>query len=482
MALSAPSALAADVGSSVVELGGDATDVVVAMALAAMCSEPGVCAPGAGGFITVDPSGAPPSVYDGYMAVPGLDFEGEVVTRTVTMEYGGGITTAVGPGSIAVPGGFAALAKASSRHGVVPWRELLDIVAGSVEDGFPLSQACRTYLIDSGEPVFSSDPAVRSALFDDGTLKDAGDLVRFDDLGESLRQIGEEGAETFYRGDMARAIVEDLAERGSSLTATDLASYRAIERDPLTVDVHGWEAAANPPPAIGGITMLSAVRNISGAEDPLRPGTWARVLASALEQRSVYEDSYADDDAIDQFMVASGLRSPSTIAVAAVDRDGSAAAATFSAGYGSGVVPKGTGLLMNNSLGELELLPEGVEGLVSGHRMMSNMTPTTCRSADSVVAISSPGADRITSALALTLVRLLVAGDSFAAAIEHPRLHPESLDPLRLAAERGLDLPGEVRWYEEPHMFFGGVNGAALIDGNLVAHADSRRVGSARVM
>jgi gamma-glutamyltranspeptidase/glutathione hydrolase len=330
--------------------------------------------------------------------------------------------------------------------------------------------------------VFSDDPACRSALFDGDRLKEVGETVIFDDLADSLREIGAEGSRTFYRGELADRMVADLSERGSSLTSADLSSYRAVERPPLSVEVGGWEASSNPSPAIGGIMMLSTVRRIAQHSEPLNPETWALILADTLVHRREYERSGDLDHAIEDLMLATGLKSPSTISVAAVDNSGTAVAATFSSGYGSGVIPRDTGLLMNNSLGEIELVPGGVDAQVSGQRMMSNMAPTTCRSANSVVAIGSPGADRITSALALTLVRLLVAGDDFEAAIEHPRLHPENLEPLQLAAEVGLDLQGDIRWYRQPHMFFGGVNGAGLIDGSLVAHADSRRVGSAVVV
>jgi gamma-glutamyltranspeptidase / glutathione hydrolase len=135
--------------------------------------------------------------------------------------------------------------------------------------------------------------------------------------------------------------------------------------------------------------------------------------------------------------------------------------------------------LMNNSIGEIELIPGGSGSLVPGERMMSNMAPTTARSGSEVISIGSPGADRITSALAITLVRFLCSGDTLFDSIEHPRLHPESLSPLQVAAEVGLEIDhAGVRWYPERHMFFGGVNAAGMIGGELVAHADSRRVGS----
>ena len=153
-------------------------------------------------------------------------------------------------------------------------------------------------------------------------------------------------------------------------------------------------------------------------------------------------------------------------------------AASFSAGYGSGIIPAGTGMWMNNALGELELT-DGAGA--PGERMVSNMAPTVARHGGDAVAIGSPGADRITTAVATTLLRL-VSGDSLQQAVDYPRLHPEFGDfGIRMAAEPGQDLADigyPVRQFDGPHMYFGGVNGAGLLEGRLVAHADSRRTGS----
>lgn len=482
MALAAPSTLATTAGETVVEMGGTAADAAIVMALVSMCTEPGVCAPGSGGYLTVDPPQGPAVVIDGYMAVPGVGFEGESIAESVTMKYGGGVTTLVGAGSIAVPGSFAALSAASERFGRTPWVELLRLVADVVEGGFPLSQACFTYLIDSGPLIFSQDPACRDALFIGDRVKETGDWVVFEDLAGTLRLIGEQGAATFYRGDLAKEIVVDLEERGSALTADDLAGYEPEIRHPLESEISGWDVVANPPPAVGGVAILDALSQVDRSNNPLDHEIWKDALVGAFRHRREYE-RHGGEEGMHRLLASAGLKSPSTISVSAVDDEGMAVAATFSAGYGSGVVPRGTGLLMNNSLGEIELVPGGEESLLPGERMMSNMAPTTVRSGGDVVAIGSPGADRITSALAITLIRFLLAGDSLEDAIEHPRLHPERVSPVAIAAERGIELHGpEFRWYEEPHMFFGGVNSAGLIGDRLIAHADSRRVGSAVVV
>lgn len=481
IALAAPSSLAARAGEDVAALGGTAVDAAVVMALVAMCTEPGVCAPGAGGFVTVDAGDGAPVVIDGNMAVPGIGFSGLPVSESVTMRYGGGVTTFVGPGSVAVPGGFAALATANERYGRVPWAELLGSVADLVERGFPMNEVCYSYLVDAGPLVFSQDQASRAALFDGDIVKSPGDVVVFEDLADSLRQIGEEGADTFYRGDLAGRITSDLGARGSRVTPDDFQSYQAVVREPIGATIGGWDIVANPPPAIGGVAILDALGSLAASSDPLRHEAWRNALVDTFRHRRDYESSL-EDDGLDRLLAAAGLRSPSTISVAAADGDGIAVSATFSAGYGSGVIPEGTGLLMNNSLGEIELVPRGEDSLVPGRRMLSNMAPTAIRSGDDVVAIGSPGADRITSALVITLARFLYGGDSLPAAIEHPRLHPEGVDPVALAAEPGILLDDTgIRWFDEPHMFFGGVNSAGLIGGELIAHSDSRRAGVALV-
>ncbi len=137
--------------------------------------------------------------------------------------------------------------------------------------------------------------------------------------------------------------------------------------------------------------------------------------------------------------------------------------------------------MMNNALGEIELMPVALEDLEPGGRMMSNMAPTVGRREKDVVAIGSPGADRITTAIFSTIASL-VDGLALADAIDHPRVHPEFTDEgLRIAAEPGLDISdGEhpLRDFDELHMFFGGVNGTAIQEGRLTAHADIRRSGA----
>lgn len=458
LSIAGPSSVVTDAAVAVGNDGGSVVDVALVAALTAMCTEPGMCGPGGGGFVAIDLPGTRPVVIDGYMAYPGVGFRGQARLREVTMDYGGGVTTLVDAGSIAVPGVFAALDEAWSRYGSVTWSRLMGAVADAVDGGFPLSAPCHRYLSEGAASIYRSDPVARDALFVDGEPRPLGSTVVFPGLADTLRRIGGEGARTFYEGDLAREIVTDLANRGGQLTLEDMAGYRAIVREPITAELAGWRLALNPEPAIGGVTVARVLERCSSSTDPVQV---AEALVEAFQSRGV-----------------APLRSPSTISVAAADERGGVVAASFSAGYGSGIIPEGTGMLMNNALGELELTNGAGD---PGERMVSNMAPTVARRGSDAVGIGSPGADRITTAVATTLLRL-GSGDTLQQAVDYPRLHPEFGEfGTRIAAEPGRDLSGigyPVRHFDGPHMFFGGVNGAGLLGDRLVAHADSRRTGS----
>ncbi|MFP4074383.1 MAG: gamma-glutamyltransferase [Actinomycetota bacterium] len=460
MSIAGPSSVVTGAAADIGEQGGTVVDVAIVAALTAMCTEPGVCGPGGGGFLTIDLPGHDPVVIDGYMAFPGKGFDGDAFITEVEMPYGGGVRTLVGAGSVAVPGVFAALGAASQMYGLAPWSELMEGVAVVVEDGFPLSAPCHIYLNDGAASIYAADPVAREALLDGDGPKPLGSRVVFPGLADSLRHLGREGPGDFYEGDLARAIVSDLESRGGQLTLEDLATYEAVVRRPVESTLGGWRFDLNPAPAVGGITVAHVLELLSQG-DPDDALDLARALVSAFQARHSFS-----------------LRSPSTISVAAADEEGGVASASFSAGYGSGVIPGGTGMLMNNALGELELSDGSGQ---PGRRMVSNMAPTVARSGPDAVAVGSPGADRITTAVATTLARL-AAGDGLREAIDHPRAHPELGEwGVRLAIEPGLDLedaPHPLRPFDTPHMYFGGVNGAGLMDGKLVAHADGRRTGS----
>ena len=176
-------------------------------------------------------------------------------------------------------------------------------------------------------------------------------------------------------------------------------------------------------------------------------------------------------------------KSPSTIHISAVDSDGLACSISASSGYGSGVMARGTGLWLNNSLGEIELHPQGLHDLSPGTRLTSNMAPTVCRHSDgTVLAIGSPGASRIATAIAQVLFNFISLDMSLEQAISHPRLHFEVFNQISaIAFESGLNVNNlnlTSRKFEKLSMYFGGVQAAyGHPTKGLNAAADPRRTG-----
>lgn len=182
--------------------------------------------------------------------------------------------------------------------------------------------------------------------------------------------------------------------------------------------------------------------------------------------------------------MAALLGSPSTSHTSTADSEGRVCAVTVSAGYGSGAMPPGTGFWLNNSLGELELNPRGYHGLAPGTRMVSNMAPTTARTRAEALAIGTPGADRITTALSSVLIHHLVDDQALEDAVAAPRLHAEiANETYDVSIESDIAIagidPARIRVFPGRSMYFGGVQAAAVRhDGSLAGAGDARRAGA----
>lgn len=500
VAVATSSRLAADAAAELAELGGNAVDCAVAASIVTMNTEPGVCALAGGAYVTVWPPAGEPLTIDGGVAVPGAelgdDYHPDEGTA-VYMGYGGGVETVVGCASVGVPGALSACDRAASRFGACDWQQILEPSIRATRDGFPLPSAGHYYLEHGGATIYRRSAGGRAALFDDGRqLRPAGSSVVVPGLADSLAQIAKDGARALYQDELATRIVEHVRDGGGRLTAADLANYRPVERPALTTGLDHWTIAVNPPPAVGGAVLASLLLLTRQRLAGLEPGDEAvaeGIIAAqdaALDFRKSHLD-FSDDvgrDAATMIELARSARLPgsrsssATVHTSAVDDSGLACAITASAGYGSGEIPTGTGLWLNNCLGELELNKRGLEPGPPGTRLPSNMAPGVARNGKACLAFGSPGADRITTALQQFLLNHFLFGLDLDAANAAPRLHVEvGRKTMSVSAEPGLALgdPGcPVRTYPAANMYFGGV-GAARFDGEnqLDASADPRRVG-----
>ncbi|WP_270887048.1 gamma-glutamyltransferase [Pedococcus sp. 5OH_020] len=508
VAVAATGPASADAGLAAVAAGGNAVDAAIAAMVAAMTTEPGIVSALGGAFVTIWPADGEPEVVDGNVEMPGRGLDRErfgAGLREVHTSYGGGLTLFAGHGSVATPGAFAALGVAHDRHGAAPWREVLAPSITAAREGYRVGGAAATYLAITGESVFSWDentaPLVRRP---DGRLVLAGDLAVNPDLADTLEQIGDEGARSLYVGDLGARIAADSDARGGLVTAADLAAYRAVVRTPLRLRLGSWDVATNPPPSVGGPMLAVMLGELAGADGTSGSSwDWARVVEiqhRVLSYRhavhdlstDLEEDGYAFLETIERHGLAGLPTSSSTAHVSAVDSEGTMCAITASSGYGSGATVPGTGMMLNNCLGEPELNRLGLHALAPGTRLASNMAPTVARSdAGDRLAIGSPGADRITTALMQVLGRHCLSGASLQEAVDAPRLHVRILEDgvARVEYEDDEGISAAVQAsgmasvsHGPRSMFFGGVGAAErTADSSLTVAGDPRREAATRV-
>ena len=495
VAIAAPNEASADAGERIAAAGGNAIDAALAASLVTMVNEVGIVSLSSGGFITVQPpDGSPPQTVDGWMDMPGRShlLAGSAAgvaapslgrgTWDVYTEYGGGVTITIGPGSVAAHGSIRAFGEAHRRWGSIPWRELVAPAIEVARSGFRLSAASRYYLEYVHDDIFGWDQASRSAVHDD-----QGDLttepIVVPDLAETLGQIAQYGPTAMYTGDLGHRISDAILARGGILGRNDLDAYAAVTRPSLITRVGDWTLGTNPPPSVGGVCVAAMLRLLDG-----RPhGEWTRddvnhlievqraVLGHRLEVFDTTDDLEAEAAAylalIDSDHLAV-LESGSTAHVSATDSDGGACSVTVSSGYSSGMIADGTGIWLNNCLGEQELNAHGLHGLAPGTRLLSNMAPTVGHHTNgAALAIGSPGADRISTAIVQAIAGFASGGMNLQMAINHPRVH----------VHRARTPNEEIKVETDLTMYYGGV-AATLREpgGHMIAAADPRRDGAVR--
>lgn len=499
-AIAAPNALAAQAGMDVVALGGTAIDAAIAAQAVTYVTEPGIVSALSGAFVNVWPADGDPLVIDGNSEMPGRGAAPDrfgAGLRAIHLDYGGGITINAGPGSAATPGSFAAYDLAHQMFGRASWEDILAPAISAAREGFVLGQAAGHYLQLTGRQLWSFDEQTRAQHFNGDDPAGPGTRMTNHDLANTFETVAKHGVSELYTGSLGAAIADHLTATGGLLGRADLAAYEPICRPASRASVGAWDVALNPPPSIGGPVLTAMLRLI--AQHGMDPAALIRIQSRVLGYRAEHLDRSTDLRAAGAELLlaleTTGLESlptsTDTAHVSVVDSDGNACAITTSAGYSSGVTVPGTGLVLNNCLGEPELNRLGLHALRPGTRLASNMAPVTARSADGVtLAIGSPGADRITTALAQVVGRHCLRGEDLQASIDAARLHVELAaagvrvhyepDDAVSAAVAASGVTGIEHGALD--MYFGGVGAAyGTTAGELGAAADPRRAAATAV-
>jgi gamma-glutamyltranspeptidase/glutathione hydrolase len=474
-------------GADVLAAGGNAVDAAVAAVLASLVAEPLLTGLGAGGYMLVALPGTEPRLLDFFVEAPGrgADHGARAELVPIGVSFGDVVQVFnVGPASVGTYGTPAGLSEAATRFGTLPLAELVAPAVGLARRGVQV-EAAQAYVIEILGEIATSTPESAALFAPEGRLLREGDTFRNPDLADALELLAREGAAPFYEGDVAAAVIEWLAGKGSMLTPDDLAAYRVADRDPVRVAYRGRDVVTNPPPSAGGTLIAYALALLERMDDPPTPARLVDVMAAAQAERTPeFLEGLADEGFLERFLAS---RLGSTTHVSVLDGGGGACSVTCSNGEGSGIVVPGTGLHLNNMLGEEDLNPLGFHGHPPGRRLPSMMSPTMVLGEGMPeLVLGSGGSNRLRSAILQTVVNVLDRGMDVASAVRAPRLH---FDEGVVYAEPGMDLDGieggewAVARFRDLNLFFGGVHAVARDPGTgeLTGGGDPRRGGSVAV-
>jgi gamma-glutamyltranspeptidase/glutathione hydrolase len=473
--------LTAQAGARVLREGGNAVDATVAAMLTSFVTESLLTGLGAGGHMLVAGGGIEPTLLDFFVEAPTRLGDGsEVELQGVDVSFGAAEQVFhIGPASCGVYGTPAGVWEAARRWGTIALEDLAAPAAQLARDGVVLN-AGQAYVAEILVDLLTSTPECAALWAPGGQLLREGGVLRNPDLSDALLRLAGDGAEPFYRGDIADAVCAWLAERGGSLRSTDLASYEAVERQPISIAYRDRQILTNPPPSAGGTLLAYSLALLDQAPAPPALSAVVQAMAAAQSERTPeFLEGLEQDGFLERFLAS---RLGSTTHISVIDAHGCACSATCTNGEGSGVVVPGTGMHLNNVMGEQDLNPLGFHLHPAGRRMPSMMAPTVAmRDGEVELVLGSAGSNRIRSALLQTIIGVVDHGMQVREAIESPRVHIE--DGI-LFAEPGIDLQGvntdaRIVRFSAPNLFFGGVQAAMRSDTAITGAGDPRRGGVA---
>jgi gamma-glutamyltranspeptidase/glutathione hydrolase len=473
--------LATQIGLNILKAGGNAVDAAVAVGFALAVALPNAGNLGGGGFMVVHDAKSGKSVALDFREVAPiaatrnmyLDAQGNVVDgKSLYTHY-----------AVGVPGTVAGLEHALRTWGTMPLARVIAPAAALADKGFPVSETLAK-ILQQEKANMGKWPATQAIFWKGGAPLKVGDPLVQKDLARSLRLIGQQGSRAFYEGDIARRIAAEMAPHAGAITMQDLREYKVVERAPTRGSYRGHEIVTMPPPSSGGPHLVQILNML----EPQPVATWgsnsaqylhymAEASKLAYADRSEYlgdpdfvkvpekgltSKKYAAQLAgtIDPAKARSGasikpgkpqpFESDQTTHYSVVDKAGNAVAVTYTlnTNFGSGIVAKGTGILLNNEMDDFSAKPgvANAYGLVGGDanavaakkRPLSSMTPTmVLKDGKPVLVTGSPGGARIITTVLQTVVNTIDFGMNPAEAAATPRVHHQ-WTPDELRIEKGL--------------------------------------------
>lgn len=482
----------AQVGADILAAGGNAVDAVVGTSLVAAFTLPTMTGLGGGGVVTLRMGGELVTC-DFFAALPGLGFGGERRRPEVIVVPFEGVRLPfrVGRPSVAVPGAVAGLWAVHERYGRMPMAEVAAPALRLARQGVPMTEGQhRAFALL--EPIFRRTPEAWKLIGHTDHVLEEGEAIQNEPFSDFLATLVEEGPRGFYAGEVA-ARVETVTQ--GFVTAEDLGAYQPAWGRPLSRRYRRVVVHTPGMPSLNGALLQVALSTLERDGEMSRFGEltyWRRIAEALRVTEDVRTPSYEAQIFDAGFLegVLASCPGGNTMQCSAVDSDGNAVSYTSTVGEGCGFTIPGTGVILNNFLGEEDILPEHVEH-VPGRRMMTSMCPTLVEDdTGGVLVLGAAGSARIRSAILQVLVHVLDGALPLQEAVLMPRIHPEG---ETIYIESHGRTPEEV---EELHalgkeavmtyevgFFFGGVQAAQwTADRGFDAGAETERRGCAALV
>ena len=436
--------LATSAGLDTIRDGGNAFDAAVTVSSVLSVVEPISSGLGGGGFFLLHDARSGKDVFlDARETAP------QAATPEAYLDAEGNLDTdraEHGPWSAGLPGLPAALVKLAAEYGRLPLSRTLAPAIRIAEEGFPVYRRLERGYAGKRE-VLERYPGTRALFLADGDPPKVGEVLKQPDLARTLRLLAGQGFDGFYSGDVAEKLVAGVNAEGGQWTVAELAGYQVREREPIRFRYRDWDITTAPPTSSGGVALAEMLQVAAGWDlSKLDAAHRTHILVEAM--RRAYRDRtiYLGDPDFTRVPVArltspdyaAGLRAtihpdkatPSallpgqpapledeeTTHFSIIDADGNIVSATQTINllYGSGLVPPGTGVLLNDEMDDFALKPGtpnafGVMGfeanaVAPGKRMLSSMTPTFMESPDQLAVLGAPGGSRIITEVLLGIL------------------------------------------------------------------------------
>jgi gamma-glutamyltranspeptidase/glutathione hydrolase len=524
----APQPEAVEAGAAMLAAGGNALDATLASALTQGVVDPMMC--GIGGIATLqlcDPASGTHRVWNGLGTCPAAarpEMWADIFQGECADGFGYRVRGAVnelGAAAVTTPGALRVFADAHAAHGRRPWAALFDAAIGVAEAGWIIRPHVHA-MFSVDESLWGRVPYAEKLRFTaegrdlycrpDGSPKRLGEAVRNPALAATLRGIAADGAETFYTGALGRRIVDAIAAGGGLLAAGDLAGFRPAVSAPLRVPYRGFTVCLPEPPA-GGVVVGEMLRILErfdltalGHNTP----AYIRVVAEAMKIAGIDKEAHVGDPVFQPVPVAqllsdaqadaaaarirAGARAhlprvtadaPGTTHVSCVDAQGMMVSLTHTLATPSGVIPPGTGFMLNGAMNWMDPRPGRAGSIAPGKRRYSSMTPAIVLAGGRPVAtLGAPGGAWITVAVLQVLLNLLDWGMTMQEAVSAPRFSATSdvidiANRIPRATQHALEAEGYAVRRSYQSFAFAGVHGITAWDGVAEGGADPQRDGYA---